>query len=414
MLKHFEPMDINYVVVNDSDLKDFSNKKFMKEFLESNTFVNDNGELNVPEFSEMHLSVPIYGESAQRRVLPFGFRTIDSEAEYTPLGRLIFTIKAFVTDKMPRDGRNPNSLTICEHKLHFVYNFKTERWLLVDFENENHQNTISYREREKEELELNSYYTRMYHSYYDVYSVMVNSSYSTQTVSAVRTYIANFKAYFERFADGMEAYRFFDSINPIEYKYIKLYALRLNELLNNVKGNLDNLDFEDMDDMTDRDKSLFNEVTDVTQKIREFFQGRDEKSLSPDSKKGYCPTFAYMKKLPMVAVPNAAEIERRAAFNSPNFHWSEEKEKEFLRKFVDYHFNNREKKALVAEPSVQYFDGVLGTVYGVTVEQIENWRKKPYSDAQKEFIKHAKTVETEGKNAYVSYLKYLKQALKGY
>lgn len=387
MLKQFKPLDINYVVVNDSDLKDFSNKEFMKGFLESNTFVDDNGALNVPEFSEMHLSTPIYGDSAQRRVLPFDFRMIDSEAAYTPLGRLIFTVKAFLADKMPRDGRNPNSLTICEHKLHFVYNFKTERWLLVDFENENHQNTQSYREREREELDLNNHYRYLYHDYYKIYSIMVNSSYSSKSTSAARTYTNKFKQYLKKFDDGMEAYRFFDSINPIEYKYIKLFVEKLEAELNKVIGNLDIIDFDALEDMTDSDKALFKEVTEVTDKIRKFFQGRDEKNPQSTSKKGYCPTFEYIKELPKVAIPNAAEIERRAAFNSPNFHWSEEKEKKFLRSFVDYHFDS--KTSEVISKDITYVEGVLGQTYGITTKQLEEFKGMPYQDAKREFYKLA-------------------------
>lgn len=410
MLMDLLPLEVKHITLETDMLKQFEDKQYMKTLLEQTVMVNGDGEFQMPVFDERNLSIPIFKNSQQRRVLPFGFKVIDYGIEYSPLGRAVVTVSACVINKLNRDGRHPDKTMICEHKVYFVFIESTRKWLWVDMGNENHQNTQTYRQREKDEIELVEQFRQDYFIYYKQLAIMLNAETTFTMVSNIENYLELFAKYTATMKKGLAAYRFFNAISPIEYKYLEKYA---TYLLNESRDVWENFKFIERDvesDLTDYEKEKLAPIKTVAEKIRKFFKPRLEKNPDITKEYGYCPTFHYKNKLNRTAIPNAAEVERRSAFNSPNLHWSSDKEKEFIADFVAYHFKKQDSKE--SEPETkEYLPGVWGEKYQIDNKLIDEWKTISYDDVKKKFIRIA---QENGiiPNEYLNDLKELKSVLK--
>ncbi|PFJ36442.1 hypothetical protein [Bacillus thuringiensis] len=411
MLMDLLPLEVKHVTLETDMLKQFEDKQYMKTLLEKMVTINEDGEFQMPVFDERDLSIPIFKGSQQRRVLPFGFKVIDYETEYSPLGRAIVTVSACVINKLSRDGRHPDKTMICEHKVYFVFIESTRKWLWVDMGNENHQNTQTYRQREKDEIELVEQFRQDYFDYYKRLSIMLNTETSFVSVSRIQKYLELFAEYTMTMKKGLAAYRFFDSISPVEYKYLEKYATYLLDKCNEVWENFNFIKGDAESGLTDYEKEKLAPIKEAAEEVRKFFTPRTEKNPDKTKRYGYCPTFHYQNELNRIMIPNVAEVERRAAFNSPNLHWSEDKEKEFIRDFISYHFKKHDSKESEPEPETkEYIPGVLGERYQINKELLNEWKSISYDEVKKKFIKIGQENGIRP-NDYLNDLKELKSVL---
>lgn len=411
MLMDLLPLEVKHVTLETDILKQFENKQYMKTLLEQTVMIDEDGEFQMPVFDERDLSIPIFKNSQQRRVLPFGFKVIDYGIEYSPLGRAVVTVSAFVINKLNRDGRHPDKTMICEHKVYFVFIESTRKWLWVDMGNENHQNTQTYRQREKDEIELVEQFRQDYFDYYKQLSIMLSAEISFTSVSKIQKYLELFAEYTKTMRKGLAAYRFFDKISPIEYKYLDRYATYLLEKCHKIWGDLDFIKGDAESDLTEDDKGKLAPIKETAEEVRRFFIPRTEKNPDKTKRYGYCPTFHYQNELNRIVIPNVAEVERRAAFNSPNLHWSEDKEKEFIRDFISYHFKKHDSKELEPEAETkEYIPGVLGERYQINKELLTEWKSISFDEVKKKLIKIGQENGIRP-NDYLNDLKELKSVL---
>ncbi|OOR15765.1 hypothetical protein [Bacillus mycoides] len=384
MLMEFTPLEFRTVEFESSQLKEFQNKKYMKDLLIETTIINEGGEFQIPTSDERNLSIPMFKNSEQRRVLPFGFRVVENDIEYTPRGRAIVTITASITFKKTGDGRHPEKNVITDHKVYFVFIEKTQKWLLVDLANENHQNTVTFYEREKEEAELVDQFQQDYFAYFNQFAKVMNADLPFNSVTNLKKYFELFAGYKEVAFKGFDSYRFFNSLSPIEYKYLVRFIDDLWGSRCKVFGHFKKFKNDLEEDLMYDEEQIFKDIKGVADKIKKFFRPRDEKKPDKLSQRGYCPTFEYLDELDRVVIPNAAEIERRNAYNSPKIHWSLDKEKEFISKYISYWFKkDSEEEEPVEEEEI--VDGILGQKYNIKVKQLESWKMKKYQDVKFEF-----------------------------
>lgn len=399
MLMEFTPLEFRTVEFSSSQLKEFQNKKYMKDLLVATTVIDEDGEFQIPTYDERNLSIPMFKNSEQKRVLPFGFQVVEYDIEYTPRGRAIVTVTASITFKKSMDGRHPEKTVITDHKVYFVFIEKTQKWLLVDMQNENHQNTVTFHEREKEEAELVDQFRQDYFVYFDQFSKMMNADLPFTSVTNLKKYFDMFAEYKKVAFKGFDSYRFFKSLSPIEYKYLVRFIDDLWGSRCKVFGHFENFENDLEEDLMYDEKQIFKDIKGIADKIKLFFRPRDEKKPDKLSKRGYCPTFEYLDELDGIVIPNVAEIERRNAYNSPKIHWSEEKEKKFIASYVSHWF----KKDSEEEPAEEekMVDGILGEKYQIKVKQLEAWKMKRYQDVKFEFYVLAQNLKVPS-NEYLN------------
>ncbi|UBM53201.1 hypothetical protein [Bacillus sp. CRB-7] len=110
-----------------------------------------------------------------------------------------------------------------------------------------------------------------YFDYYKRLSIMLNTETSFVSVSRIQKYLELFAEYTMTMKKGLAAYRFFDSISPVEYKYLEKYATYLLDKCNEVWENFNFIKGDAESGLTDYEKEKLAPIKEAAEEVRKFF-----------------------------------------------------------------------------------------------------------------------------------------------